>query len=106
MPPLNLKGETVKNKKLVDRICLKLRTVHAQFRKVEGHSGEQWNDRADALAVMGRNDVASWPKCSFEIVKADGRVAFRTRATRPSWTVSDLAAQFVLESPEPSLNPP
>jgi ribonuclease HI len=76
---LHLKGNLVKNKELVDRICVRLRTLHAQFRKVGGHKGDQWNDRADALAVMGRNEAIGWPKCSFKVIKADGRVPFRTR---------------------------
>jgi hypothetical protein len=95
---INLKGECVKNKGFIDRIFERLRTLHARFRKVKGHNGDQWNNRADALAVMDRNDAISWPKCSFEIVIESGRIPFRLRPTRPFWTITDLLAQLSAET--------
>ena len=49
-----------KNKQLVRRAQTEWkRTVHAKhgmiwLRHVKGHSGHEWNDRADALATLGR----------------------------------------------------
>jgi ribonuclease HI len=85
---INLKGDRVKNKGFVDRICLRLRSLHAEFRKVKGHNNDQSNDRAGALAVMGRDDAISWPKCPFDVITAEGRIRFRLRSTRPMWTIS------------------
>jgi ribonuclease HI len=98
---INLKGERTKNKNLVDRIVKRLRELNPQFRKVKGHSNDQWNDRADALAVMGRNEAMFWPKRSFEIRTDEGRTPFHSRATRPSWTLQNLLAQFATETLDP-----
>jgi ribonuclease HI len=65
---VNLRGNRVKNREFVDSIIERLKTLTVEYRKVEGHSGDQWNDRADALAVMGRNEAASWPQCSFDVI--------------------------------------
>jgi ribonuclease HI len=51
----NVKGLRVKNQGLVHQITLRLRTLHAQFRKVKGYHDDQWNDRTDALPDMGRD---------------------------------------------------
>jgi hypothetical protein len=90
---IRLNGDRVKNKDLVDSITLKLRTLHAKFRKVKGHNNDQWNDGADALAVMGRDEAIAWPKFSFDIITETGRIPFRVRAMRPEWTPGEVRAQ-------------
>jgi ribonuclease HI len=45
----NLAGLRTKNRALVNEITLRLRTLHTQFRKVKGHSRDQWNDRVDCI---------------------------------------------------------
>jgi ribonuclease HI len=79
---VNLKGNRVKNRSFVDRIVNRLKSLHADYRKVVGHSGDQWNDRADQLAVQGRDEAASWPQCSFELTMPNAvKIPFRTRST-------------------------
>jgi ribonuclease HI len=94
---IRLNGERVK-KGLVDNITLRLRTVNAEFRKIKAHNGDQWNERADALAVMGRDEAIAWPRCSFDVITAAGRIPFRSRAMRPLWTLADVRAQLVTET--------
>jgi ribonuclease HI len=65
---IRLDGSLVKNRELVQNITAKLRSFNVQFRKVEGHSGDQWNDAVDAFAVRGRDEAATWPKCTFDVV--------------------------------------
>jgi ribonuclease HI len=48
---IRLNGEAVKNRALASSITSKLRSINVEFRKVQGHHGDQWNDAADALAV-------------------------------------------------------
>jgi ribonuclease HI len=78
---VNLRGNKVKNAGFVDSIIRRLETLTVEYRKVEGHSGDPWNDRADALAVMGRNEAASWPQCSFDVIMPNkASIPFRTRS--------------------------
>jgi hypothetical protein len=58
--------------------------MKAEFRKVKGHNGDQWNITIDALAVQGRNDAMNWPKCSFEIIMQGCQIPFPTRVVRES----------------------
>jgi ribonuclease HI len=80
---VNLRGSKVKNEKLVDSIISRLETLTVDYRKVKGHNNDEWNDRADALAVTGRNEAASWPQCSFDLIMPDkASIPFCTRAVR------------------------
>jgi ribonuclease HI len=79
---IRLDGSAVKNRELVSSITTKIKAFNVQFRKVEGHSGDQWNNAVDALAVRGRNDAATWLKCSFDVVTPERSIAFRERAIR------------------------
>jgi hypothetical protein len=87
---IKLSGEAVKNRGFPERITHKLRTINVQFRKVKGHNHYQWNDAADALAVMGRDEAINWPKCSFDMMVAGGQIPFRTRAMMETTTLLDL----------------
>jgi hypothetical protein len=72
--------------------------MNVEFRKVEGHNNDQWNDRADALADTGRDEALAWPECSFEIATPTGTVPFGKRAMRGDWTVAEVRAQLVTET--------
>jgi ribonuclease HI len=96
---VNLKGNKVKNRGFIDRIVRRLETLHADYRKVKGHDNDQWNDRADALAVMGRNEAASWPHCSFEITMPNAaKIPFRSRLVPPKSTREQLFEAFKAET--------
>jgi hypothetical protein len=82
------------NSRASGRYHHKLRTLNSEFRKVKGHNGDQWNDRADALANTGRDGALAWPKCSFEVVMPTGTVPFRKRAMRSDWTLAEVRAQL------------
>jgi hypothetical protein len=97
---IRLNGEAVKNRELVQNITSKLRTINVQFRKVKGHNNDQWNDRADELAVMGRDEVINWPKCSFDVIIPDRVIAFRERAMRDYWTLAEVHNELKKETEE------
>jgi ribonuclease HI len=100
---VNLKGNKVKNKEFIDRTTKRLQPLHTTFKKIKGHDGDQWNDMADDLAAMGRNEAASWPKCSFDVFLPNGvKIPFRTRSVRPFWTIGEL---FSRSQPERRQNP-
>jgi ribonuclease HI len=89
---VNLKGNKVKNRGFIDKIVNSLKTLHAEYKKVEGHKGDQWNDRADELARMGLDEAASWPQCSFEITMPNAsKIPFRVRSIPPTTTTAQLA---------------
>jgi ribonuclease HI len=88
---INLKGNRTKNKEFVDRITNRLKTLQAQFIHIDAHKGDQWNERADALARMGRNDAASCPHCSFDVVLENKiTIPFRTRQIQPKLTTAQV----------------
>jgi ribonuclease HI len=97
---IRLNGEVVKNGDLVRAITAKVKTINVQFRKVKGHSNDQWNDAADALAVQGRDDAVNWPKCSFDIIIAQRAIAFRERAMRDLLTLEEVCAELRKETEE------
>jgi hypothetical protein len=94
---INVRGLRVKNQGLVHQITLRLRTLHSQLRKVKGHNNDQWKDRADALADMGRDAAMDWSECSFDIVSPDGRIGFRKSKMDPDWGLSELCKQLATE---------
>jgi hypothetical protein len=94
-----LRGNKVKNAGFVDNIIRRLETLTAEYIKVAGHSGDQWNDRADALAVMGRDEAASWPQCSFDVIMPNkASIPFRTRSIPPKSTREALFERFSHET--------
>jgi hypothetical protein len=95
-----LDGGPVKNRELVQNIAAKLRSFNVQFRKVEGHSHDQWNDAADALAVKGRDDAATWPRCTFDVITTAPTIAFRERALRATEPWAQVYSAFKLETEE------
>jgi ribonuclease HI len=52
---VNLRGNKVKNERFVDSIITRIESLTVEYRKIEAHKGDPWNERADALAVMSRN---------------------------------------------------
>jgi hypothetical protein len=95
---VDIVSQNGKNQELVNEITVRLRTLDAQFRKVKGHNNDQWNDRAEALVDMGRDEALGWPRCSFEVVKPDGRIAFKKRQQNPDMVLSELMAQLKTET--------
>jgi ribonuclease HI len=96
---VNLKGNRVKNAGFVDNIIERLKTLTPEYRKVKGHNGDQWNDRADKLAVMGRDEAASWPRCSFDVIMPDrASIPFHTRSIPPKSTRAALFEAFSHET--------
>jgi ribonuclease HI len=77
---VNLKGNRIKNRAFIDRIINRLKTLHADYLHIDAHKGDPWNERADALARIGRDEVISWPQCSFDVIPANAvTIPFRTR---------------------------
>jgi ribonuclease HI len=95
-----LDGRTIKNRELVQSITAKLRSFNVQFRKVEGHSDDPWNDAVDALAVKCRDDAATGPKCTFHVITPARSIAFRERALRATEPWAQVYTQFKLETEE------
>jgi ribonuclease HI len=96
---VNLRGNKVKNEKFVDSIICRLDSLTTEYRTVGGHTGDPWNDRADALAVMGRNEAASWPQCSFDVIMPDkASIPFMSRAAPPKSTRTELFESFAHET--------
>jgi ribonuclease HI len=96
---VNLRGCKVKNQKFVDSIITRLETLKVDYRKVKGHNNDTWNDRADALAVMGRNEAAAWPQCSFDVVMPNkATIPFATRSIPPKTTRVELFEAFSHET--------
>jgi ribonuclease HI len=96
---VNLRGNRVKNEKFVDSIISRIEFLAVEYRKVQGHSNDPWNDRADALAVMGRDEAASWPQCSFDVIMPDkASIPFRARAIPPKSTRTELFESFAHET--------
>jgi ribonuclease HI len=88
---VNLRGNRVKNKALVDRIVNRLKTLHADYIHVDAHKGDQWNERADELARMGRDEAISWPQCSFDVIMPNAvTIPFRTRSVPPKASTSQV----------------
>ncbi|MDY0297185.1 MAG: ribonuclease H [Acidobacteriota bacterium] len=50
---LNARRQPVENRDLWERLLALLETIDVRFVKVQGHSGDVWNERADALARRG-----------------------------------------------------
>jgi hypothetical protein len=97
---IHLDGSPVKNRELVQNITTKLKSLNVQFRKVKGHNHDQWNDAADALAVRGRDDAITWPKCSFDVATPDRTIAFRERAMRDDGSAAGVYAELRKETEE------
>jgi ribonuclease HI len=97
---IRLNGERAKNRHLVSNITTKLRTLNVQFRKVKGHSNDQWNDALDALADRGRDDAINWPKWSFDIVIPSRTITCRERAVQEHWTVAEVYETLKPETQE------
>ena len=53
----NSKNKTVENKELIQEICkLKAKlNCELKFRKVKGHSGDEFNEKVDCLALQGKS---------------------------------------------------
>lgn len=49
----NAKRQPVENRDLWERLLELVESMHVNFTKVKGHSGDEWNERADALARRG-----------------------------------------------------
>jgi ribonuclease HI len=96
---VNLRGNKVKNEKLEDSIITRIESLTVEYRKIKGHNNDPWNDRADALAVMGRNEAASWPQYSFDVILPDkASIPFMTRAVPPKTTRTELFESFAHET--------
>jgi ribonuclease HI len=94
-----LKGNRTKNRQLVDRITTRLQTLQAQFLHIDAHKGDQWNERADELARMGRDAAASWPHCSFDVILENKiTIPFKSRQIPPDTTTADLLAMLANET--------
>jgi hypothetical protein len=65
---------------------------------VKGHNHDQWNDAADALAVLGRDEAIKWLKCSFEVIMSGVQIPFPKRALRGTTMRSDLSTQLTGET--------
>ncbi|HDP95903.1 MAG TPA: ribonuclease HI [Candidatus Aminicenantes bacterium] len=50
---LNAKRRPVENRDLWERLLELVESLDISFVKVKGHSGDRWNERADALARQG-----------------------------------------------------
>ncbi|MBN1197294.1 MAG: ribonuclease HI [Candidatus Aminicenantes bacterium] len=50
---LNAKRQPVENRDLWERLLALVELLDISFVKVPGHSGDKWNERADALARQG-----------------------------------------------------
>jgi ribonuclease HI len=88
---VNLKGNRTKNKALVDRITNRLKTLQAQFLHIDAHKGDQWNEHADELARMGRDEANSWPHCSFDVILENRiTIPFKTRQVQPKATTAQV----------------
>jgi ribonuclease HI len=98
-----LDGSQTKNKHLVSNVTTKLRSINAQFRKVKGHNGDQWNDAVDALADKGRDEAINGPKCSFDIMIPARAIAHRVRAVREFWTLAEVYKTLKTETQEKDL---
>jgi ribonuclease HI len=96
----HLDGSQVRNRELVSSITTRLRAFNVEFRKVKGHSGDQWNDAVDALAVQGRVEAENWPKCSFDVVTQERSISFRQRAMRPETPIPGFYMTLKTETPE------
>jgi ribonuclease HI len=83
---IKLNGSAVKNRELVSSITARLKAFNVEFRKIKGHNDDPWNDRADELAVRGRDEAEAWPKCSFDVITQVRSISFRQRALRPETT--------------------
>jgi ribonuclease HI len=95
---IRLNWEAVKNRKLVESITTKLKAFNVQFRKVEGHKNDQWDDAADASVVRGRDDAISWPNCSFYMIIPERTITFRERAMRDYLTLAEVCAMLKEET--------
>jgi hypothetical protein len=96
---VNLRGNKVKNAGFVDSIIERLKTLTAEYRKVQGHNGDQWNDRADKLAVIGRDEAAAWPQCSFDVIMPNkASIPFTVRSIPPKSTRAALFEAFSHET--------
>jgi ribonuclease HI len=95
-----LDGSLVKNRELVSSITARLRSFNVEFRKIKGHSNDQWNDSVDALAVQGRVEAESWPKCSFDVVTLERSISFRQRAMRAETQIPGFYQAFRMETSE------
>jgi ribonuclease HI len=79
-------GGDVRNRAQVEEIAGRLKPLQAEFRKVAGHKGDEWNDVVDRLAVKGRDEAGGLPRCSFEIQLETGSVPFVERPMSGSVT--------------------
>jgi ribonuclease HI len=88
---VNLRGNKVKNRAFVERITNRLKPLHAQFLHIDAHKGDQWNERADELARMGRDEANSWPHCSFDVILENKiTIPFKTRQIPPKTTTAQV----------------
>jgi ribonuclease HI len=65
-------GGGVKNKPQIEEIAARLKPLYVEFRKVQGHNGDEWNEVVDRLAVKGRDEAGGLPKCSFSVQVEQG----------------------------------
>jgi len=52
----NAKRQPVENRDLWERLLELVESMEVRFTKVKGHSGDEWNERADALARRGMTE--------------------------------------------------
>jgi ribonuclease HI len=96
---VNLKGNRDKNRAFVDRITNRLKTLQAQFLHIDAHKGDQWNERADELARMGRDEAKSWSHFSFDVILENKTsIPFKTRQIQPNLTTSQVLEMLSQET--------
>jgi hypothetical protein len=74
----------------VERIATRLKLPQTEFRKVEGYKSDEWNTKADRLAVQGRDEPRGLPKCSFTVQIVTGTIRFKERAMSSGLTIQEL----------------
>jgi hypothetical protein len=73
--------------------------LQAEFIHIDAHKGDPWNERADELARRGRDEAASWPHCSFDVILENKiPIPFRTRQIPPKTTTAELLAMLSSET--------
>jgi ribonuclease HI len=83
-------GGDVRNRPQVEELAGRPKPLFVEFRKVEGHKGDESNDAADRLAVKGRDEAGGLPRSSFEVHMETGRIPFVERPMSGSVTLNEL----------------
>jgi hypothetical protein len=83
-------GGDVKNRPLVEEIVARLKRLKIEFRKVAGHKGDPWNDKADRLAVQGRDEAGGLSKCRSTVETEEKTIPFKERAMSSGMDPAEL----------------